>query len=98
MHPSPALLTEILNDRTRKRHDRCTVELWRLHGATELLRALAIETSYGDALALELDSEVVLLHLQPDEDSLIANADHYRAILIAQGWQVDEQSSQRRPA
>ncbi len=38
--------------------------LWQLRGATDDLRGLAIETAFGDAFGLELDAELVLLHLQ----------------------------------
>ena len=41
------------------------IVLWSVRGATDALRGLAIETSFGYALGLELDSELVLLHLQP---------------------------------
>ena len=65
--------------------------LWRLHGATDDLRGLAIETSFGFALGLELDSELVLLHLQPNFDSLVAYADRLESALIKQGWQTIEE-------
>jgi hypothetical protein len=64
------------------------MELWRLRGATDDLRGLAIETSYGYALGLELDTELVLLHLQPSLDSLVATAERIETALIAQGWQL----------
>ncbi len=62
--------------------------LWRLRGATDDLRGLAIETSFGYALGLELDTELVLLHLQPSLECLVAHADRIEAALVAQGWQV----------
>ncbi len=62
-------------------------ELWRARGATDDLRALAIETSFGYALGLELDQELVLLHLQPSLEVLVAYADRIEAALLAQGWQ-----------
>src|SRR5258705_9251961 len=62
-------------------------ELWRLRGATDDLCGLAIETSFGHALALELDHELVLLHLQPSVDVLLAYADRIQSALLAQGWQ-----------
>ncbi len=49
--------------------------------------ALAIETSFGYALGLELDHELVLLHLQPSLEVLVAYADRIEAALLAQGWQ-----------
>ena len=64
------------------------MELWRLRGATDDLRGLAIETSYGYALALELDAELVLLHLQPNLEALVATAERIETALIAQGWQL----------
>lgn len=63
------------------------IELWCVHGATDALRGLAIETSFGYALGLELDAELVLLHLQPSLDALVAYADRIEAALLAQGWQ-----------
>lgn len=62
-------------------------ELWRMRGATDDLCGLAIETSFGHAFALELDHELVLLHLQPSIDVLIAYADRIQSALLAQGWQ-----------
>jgi hypothetical protein len=64
------------------------IELWRLRGATDDLRGLAIETSFGYALGLELDTELVLLHLQPSLDDLIAQAERIQSALIAHGWQL----------
>ena len=63
------------------------LELWRLRGATDELRGLVIETSYGYALGLELDHELVLLHLQPSVEVLVAYADRMEAALLAHGWQ-----------
>ena len=61
--------------------------LWRLQGATDELRALAVETSFGYALVLELDRERILLLLQPSLETLVAYADRIEAALLAQGWQ-----------
>ena len=63
------------------------LELWRIRGAANDLRGLAIETSFGYALGLELDEELVLLHLQPSLEVLVAYADRIEAALLAQGWQ-----------
>ena len=63
------------------------LELWHVRGASDDLRGLAIETSFGYALGLELDRELVLLHLQPSLDVLVAYADRIEAALLAQGWQ-----------
>ena len=72
------------------------IELWRLRGATDDLRGLAIETSFGYALGLELDSELVLLHLQPTLECLVAYADRLEAALLKQGWQtIDEPATER---
>lgn len=68
-------------------------ELWRLRGATDDLRGLAVETSFGHALGLELDAELVLLHLQPSLDALLAYAARLEAALRAQGWQRVPSSS-----
>ena len=77
-------------------HEARRLELWRLRGATEELRGLAIETSFGHALGLELDAELVLLYLQPTLESVIAYADRIRAALQAQGWALVEDSSIQR--
>jgi hypothetical protein len=82
--------------RDRRHREPPPIELWRLRGATDDLRGLACETSFGYALGLELDTELVLLHLQPTLEILIAYADRIHAALQAQGWApVDESSSQR---
>ena len=75
-------------------------ELWRLRGATDDLRGLAIETSFGYALGLELDRELVLLHLQPSLDTLVTAADRLELALLAQGWQrvTDRPCASKEPA
>jgi hypothetical protein len=72
------------------------LELWRLHGATDDLRGLAIETSFGYALGLELDTELVLLHLLPTLEDLVAYADRIEAALVDQGWHVINDRSARK--
>ena len=73
------------------------IALWCLRGATDELRGLAIETSFGYALGLELDHELVLLHLQPSLECLVAYADRIESALRAQGWElVDEPPAGRR--
>ena len=62
------------------------IELWRLRGATDYLRGLAIETSFGYALGLELDAELILLHLQPNLETLVAFSDRIESALLHQGW------------
>ena len=64
------------------------IVLWHLRGATDDLRGLAIETAFGYALGLELDAELVLLHLQSSLESLVAYADRLESALLAQGWQL----------
>ena len=64
------------------------IVLWRLRGATDDLRGLVIETSFGYAFGLELDAELVSLHLHATLDGLIASADRVEAALLAQGWRV----------
>ena len=83
--------------RTRPAHAH---ELWRLRGATDDLRGLAIETSFGYALGLELDRELVLLHLQPSLDTLVTAADRLELALLAQGWQrvTDRPCASKEPA
>ena len=63
-----------------------SLELWHVRGASDDLRGLAIDTSFGYALGLELDRELVLLHLQPSLEVLVAYADRIQAALLAQGW------------
>jgi hypothetical protein len=70
------------------------IVLWRLRGATDDLRGLAFETSFGYALGLELDTELVLLFLQPNLECLVEYADRLESALIGQGWHVVEE----RPA
>jgi hypothetical protein len=73
------------------------LELWRARGASDDLRALAIETSFGYALGLELDHELVLLHLQPSLEVLVAYAERIETALLAQGWQhLDPHPSQKK--
>ena len=76
------------------------LELWRARGATDELRALAFETSFGYALGLELDHELVLLFLQPSLEVLVAYADRIEAALPALGWQRlnTHQPSTKEPA
>ena len=75
------------NDRLPIRTAPTSLELWHVRGATDHLRGLAIETSFGYAFGLELDHELVLLHLQPTLDVLLAYATRIEAALLAQGWQ-----------
>ena len=63
------------------------IVLWSIRGATDDLRGLAIETSFGYALGLELASELVLLHLQPSLEVLVEYAERIETALLAQGWQ-----------
>jgi hypothetical protein len=72
------------------------IELWRLRGANDELCGLAFETSFGYALGLELDAELVLLHLQPNLESLIAYADRIHAALQTLGWALVSHSSIQR--
>lgn len=76
--------------RTNQQHAerRQPIVLWRLRGACDDLRGLAIETSFGFALGLELNTELVLLHLQPNIGSLLAYAERMQSALLNQGWQV----------
>jgi hypothetical protein len=73
---------------TARRRASRPIVLWRLRGATDDLRGLAVETSFGYALGLELDTELVLLHLQPSLECLVAYADRIESALVAQGWRV----------
>src|SRR4029078_6266724 len=82
--------------RDRRHRESPPIALWRLRGATDELRGLAFETSFGYALGLELDAELVLLHLQPNLESVIAYADRIQAALQAQGWALVEDSSTQR--
>ncbi len=96
---SEARSTDHASGRTRRdcRHrESPPIELWRLRGAKDELRGLAFETSFGYALGLELDAELVLLHLQPTLDTLVAYADRIQIALQAQGWALIEDSSIQR--
>jgi hypothetical protein len=64
------------------------IELWRLRGATDDLRGLVIETSFGYAFGLELDAELVLLLLQPSLERFIEYADRLEGALLKQGWRL----------
>jgi hypothetical protein len=64
------------------------IELWRLRGETDDLRVLAIETSYGYAIGIELDTELLMMHLQPSLEKLVALAARIETALIAMGWHV----------
>src|SRR4029079_8460677 len=83
-------------ERERRCGEPPPIELWRLRGATDELRGLAFETSFGYALGLELDAELVLLHLQPTLDVLVTYAYRIQAALQAQGWALIEDSSIQR--
>lgn len=72
---------------TRRRTPPPTV-LWRMRGATDDLRGLLFETSFGFALGLELANELVLLQLQPNLESLATYAERIESTLISQGWRV----------
>ena len=76
--------------RTRRRTAAAPhpVVLWQLRGASDDLRGLAVETSFGYALGLELDTELVMLHLQPSLECVVAYADRIESALVAQGWRV----------
>ena len=94
--PSPARSTSRPSSSTHRRPEPPPIVLWRLRGATDDLRGLAIETSVGYALGLELDAELVLLHLQPNLERLVAYADRIESALVAQGWQVIEERSTQK--
>ena len=93
---SSAPHTPVTRSRVSRQCEPPPIELWRLHGATDDLRALAVETSFGYALGLELDAELVLLHLQPTLESVVAYADRIQTALQAQGWALVEESSSQR--
>ena len=65
------------------------VILWRLHGATNNLACIAIETSYGYAFCLELGGEPILLELQESLEALSAKASRLETSLVARGWEID---------
>jgi hypothetical protein len=88
--PDPATSRSDRHASTPRRRARPPhpLELFRLRGATDVLRGLVIETSYGFAFGLELDRELVLLLLQRDIESMVTYADRIEVALIAQGWTV----------
>jgi hypothetical protein len=65
-----------------------SIELWRLRGQHDVLRGLTIETSFGYGLGLELDTELIMLFLQPSLDTLVAKAERIEAVLRAKDWHV----------
>src|ERR1700681_3167963 len=71
-----------------RRRSPLTIVLWRLRGATDDLRGLVIEMSFGYAFGLELDAELVSLHLHTTLDGLIVSADRIETALLAQGCRV----------
>src|SRR3954471_14575861 len=75
------------------------IVIWSIRGATDDLRGLAIETSFGYALGLELASELVLLHLQPNLEVLVAYAERIETALLAQGWRrIDDCNADKERA
>jgi hypothetical protein len=60
------------------------------------LCGLAFETSFGYALGLALDEELVLLHLQPTLETLMAYAERIQTALQAQGWTLVDPSPNQR--
>ena len=86
MHDQPAADESPQPSSTDRSHRPPPIELWRLRGEKDDLRVLAIETSYGYALGLELDTELLLMHLQPSLETLVAMAERIETALIAQGW------------
>jgi hypothetical protein len=95
MHDQPSAYRSPRPSSSDRSHRTPPIELWRLRGATDDLRVLAIETSYGYALGLELDTELLLLHLQPSLEALVATAERIESALIAQGWHVIAASTAR---
>jgi hypothetical protein len=71
---------------THRSHASRAIVLWRLRGATDELIGLAFQTSFGCALGLELDTELLLFHLQPNMECLLAYSKRIESALIAQGW------------
>jgi hypothetical protein len=77
------------SDRSQNRSRRSRpIVLWHLRGATDDLRGLVVETSFGYALGLELDAELVSLQLHLTLEGLVADAERLEGALVAQGWQV----------
>jgi hypothetical protein len=81
------------SDRHRSAPQRWTsppgaLELFRLRGDSLELRGLAIETSFGYGFGLELDAELILMHLQRTVESMVDYAIRMESALIAQGWHV----------
>lgn len=72
----------------RNSSDQERVTLWRLHSASDDLVCVAVVTSYGYALSLELAGEPILLELQRCLEQLVCKANRLEAWLLTQGWQV----------
>ena len=62
--------------------------LWLLHRSTYDLGCVAVVTSYGYALSLELAGEPILLELQGSLEQLVCKANRLEAWLLTQGWQI----------
>jgi hypothetical protein len=60
--------------------------VWRLRSKKGELRGLARETSFGIALGLELEKELVALHPKLSVEALVAHAERIYSALIARGW------------
>ena len=88
MHDQPSADQSPQRPFTDRSHRPPPIELWRLRGEKDDLRVLAIETSYGYALGLELDTELLLMYLQPSLETLVATAERIERALSAQGWHV----------
>ena len=80
--PAPPAATA----RNSSRQERVT--LWRLHRAADDLECVAVVTSCGYALSLELAGEPILLELQRSIEQLVCKANRLEAWLLTQGWQV----------
>jgi hypothetical protein len=95
-HAPSADHTPLKRSRSSRRREPSPIELWRLRRGTNDLRGLALHTSVGYALGLELDTELVLMHLQPTLESLIAYGGRIQTALQAEGWALVKESSIQR--
>ena len=80
----------------RRRPTPPPIERWRLHGVIHDVRGLAIDTSFGYAVGLELATEVVLTLLQPTIEDLVAATNRLEAACLAHGWPPMDEGRARK--
>jgi len=81
----------LAGDRTHGRPRlSCPIVLWRYRGKKKDLRGLVFVTSVGYAFGLQLGTELIWFHLQPNLERLVDFADRFESLLRSQGWRAAE--------